>query len=387
MSKEKTSIIFTGDIGFDRYMKGQWNDSSLLSGEVLDFFSSADHTAANVEGALIDAVDDGSRGVFFHSMSPEVIKVLNKIGADIWCIGNNHTMDAGAEGLTSTRSYAAANNCRTIGAGNDINEASEPIYIDEAGGIGMFGVAYLSECVPATEDAPGIFPWNDMERIAARIREIKARCRWCVVVSHGGEEFAALPNPYTRNRYLKFLELGADVVVAHHPHVVENYELFDNGKAIFYSLGNFIFDTDYQRAHPYTDAGVLLKLIFTKDKLDFEAMGIRIVRGEEHIAAAPLPAVFTDISSDEYAILSPLNAKAFMLEMERCLPFIDKERFANASDKELKDYFCSPETDGYYKHEHMDLGMILKLSDMAETGMWKHSGLEDVKSYILGQLD
>ena len=63
MNKNKTSIVFTGDIGFDRYMDKRWEDDNLLSKPVLDFFHSADHVVANVEGALIDAVDDGSRGV------------------------------------------------------------------------------------------------------------------------------------------------------------------------------------------------------------------------------------------------------------------------------------------------------------------------------------
>ena len=83
MKKSSTSIVFTGDIGFDRYMDRKWEDENLLSKEVLDFFHSADHTCANVEGALIDAVDDGSRGVFFHSMNPEATRVLKKMGADI----------------------------------------------------------------------------------------------------------------------------------------------------------------------------------------------------------------------------------------------------------------------------------------------------------------
>ena len=69
MGKNTTSIVFTGDIGFDRYMEGRWEDENFLSQEVLDFFHSADHTCANVEGALIDAQDDGSRGVFFHAMN------------------------------------------------------------------------------------------------------------------------------------------------------------------------------------------------------------------------------------------------------------------------------------------------------------------------------
>ena len=107
MKKSKTAIVFTGDIGFDRYMDRKWEDEQLLSEDVLDFFRGGDHTCANVEGALIDASDDGSRGVFFHSMNPEATRVLQKIGADIWSIGNNHTMDAGREGVLSTKRIAS----------------------------------------------------------------------------------------------------------------------------------------------------------------------------------------------------------------------------------------------------------------------------------------
>ena len=386
MKKSKTSIIFTGDIGFDRYMDRKWEDENLLSQEVLDFFHSADHTVANVEGALIDAVDDGSRGVFFHSMNPEATRVLKNIGADIWSIGNNHTMDAGREGVISTKKISADLGCMTFGAGLNEVEASEPVYLDEAGGIGMFGVSYMAECIPATATEPGIFRWDDMDYIARRIKEVKSRCRWCVVVAHGGEEFTSLPSPYTRDRYLKFLELGADVVVGHHPHVPENYELFEDGKAIFYSLGNFIFDTNYQRVHLYTDLGVLLKLVFTEEKLDFEAMGIRIVRGDERIDAAPLPEVFTNIPAEEYALLAPLSAKAFVVEDMRKMIYLEPERFTDAPQEVWDGYFFSEEPDGYFEGAHMDFNIIVPFSKKAEEGLWKQSKLEKVKEYILRQL-
>lgn len=386
MKKNKTSIVFTGDIGFDRYMDRRWEDDGLLSNPVLDFFHSADHTVANVEGALIDAVDDGSRGVFFHSMNPEATRVLKNIHADIWSIGNNHTMDAGREGVISTRKIAAELGCRTIGAGLNETEASQPVYLDEAGGIGMFCVSYMNECIPATATEPGIFRWDDLDAIKRRIDEIKAKCRWCIVVSHGGEEFTSLPSPYTRDRYLKFLELGADVVVGHHPHVPENYELFDDGKAIFYSLGNFIFDTNYQRVHLYTDVGVLLKLIFTEEKMDFEAMGIQIVRGDERIDAAPLPDVFTNIPAEEYALLAPLSAKAFVEEDRRKMIYLEPERFTDAPREVWDGYFFSTEPDGYFEGAHMDFNIIVPYSQKADEGAWKQSKLDKVKEYILRQL-
>ena len=387
MSKDKTSIVFTGDIGFDRYMDRRWEDDELLSKPILDFFHSADHVAANVEGALIDAVDDGSRGVFFHAMNPAATKVLKDMHADIWCVGNNHTMDAGREGVVSTRKIAQDMGCLAIGAGLNEVEASEPIYLDEAGGIGMFGVAYMAECIPATATEPGIFRWDDMAYIASRIAEVKSKARWCVIVSHGGEEFTSLPSPYTRDRYLKYLELGADVVVAHHPHVPENYELFDDGKAIFYSLGNFIFDTDYQRAHLYTDFGVLLKLIFTEEKLDFEAQGIRIVRGEERIEAAPLPEIFTNVPAEEYALLAPLAAQAFVKEDMRKMIYLEPQRFTEAPAEVWRDYFFSTEPDGYFEGAHMDFSLIVPLSRRSEAGAWRESKLEQVRAYLLRQLE
>ena len=386
MRKDKTSIVFTGDIGFDRYMDKRWEDDELLSQPILDFFHSADHVAANVEGALIDAVDDGSRGVFFHAMNPAATQVLQNMHADIWCVGNNHTMDAGKEGVVSTRRIAKEMGCLTIGAGLNEVEASEPIYLDEAGGIGMFGVAYMAECIPATATEPGIFRWDDMDYIKRRIDEVKAKCRWCVIVSHGGEEFTSMPSPYTRDRYLRYLELGADVVVAHHPHVPENYELFPDGKAIFYSLGNFIFDTNYQRAHLYTDVGVLLKLIFTPEKLDFEAMGIQIVRGPEKIVEAPLPDIFTNIPVGEYALLSPLAAKAFVAEDMRKMVYLEPDRFTNAPQEVWDGYFYSTEPDGYFEGAHMDFHVIVPFSKIAEEGAWKYSKLDKVKEYILKQL-
>ena len=79
MKKEKTSIIFSGDIGFDRYMDGKWKDENLLFAPVLDFFRSADHICLNVEGALYESEDDGSHGAFYHTMNPAAIDFLTRL--------------------------------------------------------------------------------------------------------------------------------------------------------------------------------------------------------------------------------------------------------------------------------------------------------------------
>ena len=384
--KSKTSIVFTGDIGFDKHMTNKWEDENLLSPAVLDFFHSADHVCANVEGALIQVDESVPRAVCFHAMNPSATKVLQKMQADIWSIGNNHTMDAGAEGVASTQKNAKDLGCRVFGGGMNIDEASTPIYLDEAGGIGMICLAYMNGCHAATKTEPGIFRWDDFDLIRTRISEIKTKCRWCVIVCHGGEEFAALPMPYTRDRYLKFLELGADVIVGHHPHVAENYELFDNGKALFYSLGNFIFDTDYQRAHPYTDVGILLKLIFTEDTMSFDAIGTRIIRGPEKIEIAPLPDIFANVSAEEYVLLAPLAAKGFIVDEMRKMIYLHPEKYTNCSQKIWDDHILSDNFEECTSGSHMDGKILKSLALKSEEGAWKQSKLEKVKQYILNQL-
>lgn len=386
MSKDITSVVFTGDIGFDHYMQQKWEDKTLLSNEILQFFHCADHTVANVEGAVMDIVNDGSRGAYFHTMDPKAITVLNKIHADVWSIGNNHITDAGKDGVVSTKEYAAKNNVSTIGAGINSDDASNPVYLNGAGGIGLICTSYTAGNTrerAASEATAGVFRWDDYELIEKRILEIKSKCRWCIIVCHGGEEFTCLPSPYTRNRYIKYLELGADIVVAHHPHVTENYEMFDNGKAIFYSLGNFIFDTDYQRAHKYTDEGVLLKLIFTEKNFEFDAIGIKIERDDGKIVKSDLPAIFKNINADEYQKLIPLAIRAFIAEEKIRMAYLIPEEFLNATQEKWEKYFFIDKPYEYFENEHMDFDALKPYIQKAESGEWKKSYLTEVKNYIL----
>ena len=103
-----------------------------------------------------------------------------------------------------------------------------------------------------------------------------------------------------------------------------NYETFE-GKAIFYSLGNFIFDTDYQRSQFNTESGLFIRLNFTEESFTFEPFGIKIDRENERIVKGELPSIFTDVQKDEYEKLVPLAAKMFIENTKRQLRFCIKE--------------------------------------------------------------
>ncbi len=386
--KEKTSLVFTGDIGFDRYFYGKWDDEKLISEEILAFLHSADHVIPNVEGPIADAEQNTTRsGVqqLLHTIDPKAVKVLKNMGADIWNICNNHIMDAGPYGIESTLKEAKNFGAQTIGAGMNILEARKPVIIDEAGGIGLFGVGYQRACRKADVDKPGCYSWSDLDAIQDTINEIKTKCRWCIVVAHAGEEFTPLPSPYTRERYHKYLEMGADIVVGHHPHVPMNYETVGD-KIIFYSLGNFIFDTDYQRSQFNTEFGIIVKLNFTENEFSYEPMGLKIVRGEERIVKDELPRIFVDVQEEEYNLLSPLSAKMHIEATKRQMTYLKPEEFKGATEEKWKEHFSEELRTGRVPGETLDFFILCPLAQKAENDDWKKSKLEDVKKYILEQM-
>ena len=386
--KEKTSLVFTGDIGFDRYFYGKWDDEELISEEILDFLHSADHVIPNVEGPVANAEQNTTQsGVqqLLHTIDPKAVKVLKKMGADIWNICNNHIMDAGPYGIESTLKEAENFGAQTIGAGMNIEEARKPVIIDKAGGIGMFGVGYQRACRKADIDKPGCYSWSDLDAIQDTINEIKSKCRWCIVVAHAGEEFTPLPSPYTRERYHKYLEMGADIVIGHHPHVPMNYETVGD-KIIFYSLGNFIFDTDYQRSQHKTEFGIIVKLNFTENEFSYEPMGLKIIRGDEKIVKDELPPIFVDVQEEDFNLLSPLSAKMHIEATKRQMTYLKPEEFKGATEEKWKEHFSEELRTGRVPGETLDFFILCPLAEKAESGEWQKSKLEDVKQYILEQM-
>ncbi len=171
--------------------------------------------------------------------------------------------------------------------------------------------------------------WNDLESIGKAIRSVKESCRWCVVVSHGGEEFSSLPMPETREKYHSYLELGADVVIGHHPHVVQNYENVGD-KLIFYSLGNFLFDTNYERAHKHTETGLLVKLCFGENSLKWESLAVRIDREALRVGICDKPPVFIHMDQNLYEKLLPFAARALSEAEKQSLRYLQPAKYKDA---------------------------------------------------------
>lgn len=304
-----TSIAFTGDIAFSRYFKDRWQQD-FLDPKITEFLRQSDHVVANVECPMTDSVVT-SKMEITHFSDPAAGGFLPKIAADVWTLANNHVLDCGEVGMLDTIACAHKNGAVTVGAGRNIREASEYVSFDAEGGIGIFSVTYKrGEFIRATEDSAGCLLFDEPKRIAKVIKEIKAKHRWCIIIAHGGNEFSNLALPHMRELYHSFLDMGADVVVGHHPHVVQQYETVGD-KLILYSLGNFIFDTDYQRLQKYSEYGVLVKLQFTENDFRWEYLPTKVNRAACTVEVCKAPACFCAVSEKEYRLLWPLVAKTY----------------------------------------------------------------------------
>lgn len=172
----------------------------------------------------------------------EILKKLNVVGV---CLANNHMMDYGADGLKKTIELLDKNGIMHTGAGKNLEEAIEPIKLTKNGKqivIQNFGWE-VEETVYATLNTAGCAP-RDEEIILSNTKRLKEIYPDSVIINvlHWGFEYNLLPMPVDIKLAHDMVEAGCDLVIGHHPHNVQPYEIYKN-KYIFYSLGNFYFSS------------------------------------------------------------------------------------------------------------------------------------------------
>lgn len=306
MTDAKTRIVFTGDIVFSGAFSDGWQGDGCLSEEVVEYLRQADHVVGNVECPLTNEPIRSTRQ-FSLSASPEAGKYLAKVNIRNWVLANNHIMDCGAQGLLDTVKAAVENGCRTLGVGNNESAAAVPIIVGDSIKIGIVSAAGFFPHVKTDKYKTGALT-ADNPLLCKAIRELRETVDWVVVTLHIGDEFCDMPMPYTRDQFLRILDVGADVVIGHHPHVIQNYE-YVGDKLIVYSLGNFIFDSDRQRNFDHTETGVLVGLDFNTNGFSFDGFPVSINREDNIVEKGSFPAVFCNIDAADYHRLWPLAAK------------------------------------------------------------------------------
>lgn len=260
-------LLFTGDMMLDRgvemavnkYGQGDWEFPFL---KIADYLKKADVLFGNLEGPISDkGVKVGS--IYSFRAAPEVIKGLTYAGFDILSVANNHILDYAREAMEDTFLRLREANINYVGGGFNRKEARSPI-IKEIRGTKIAYLAYTnagSKYWQAGENNAGI-AWLD-EEIADDIKTAREKADVVIVSMHFGDEYQILPNENQKYFAHLAIDSGADLVIGHHPHAVQEIEKYKE-RYIAYSLGNFIFDQGFSEE---TMKGLLLEVLVRGGKI------------------------------------------------------------------------------------------------------------------------
>jgi len=229
---------------------------------VRPFLKASDYVTGNFESPITYREGYPKADKFIHlSSSPAAASALKKVGFDSVNLANNHMKDFGKQGLLDTLKAFDQAKIDTVGAGRDIDSATRVSY-ETVNGI-KIAVLGFSDVIPkdfrARENRSGIAP-ADPDVFFKTVAKANNNADLVLVHMHWGLEYDSGFHPRQRDIGHALIDAGADIVIGHHPHVLEPVEVYRNG-IIFYSLGNFVFDQGWSR----TKESVLVQYKLMKD--------------------------------------------------------------------------------------------------------------------------
>lgn len=244
------TMAFTGDIFFSDSLYGYYTANGVagfLSDKVRKNLYDADLYIADHEFVCSDRGEMAEYQIYTFRAPTNREVIFKEMGADVVTLANNHTLDYGVVALQDTFSILNDLEIDYVGAGNNLDEALTPV-IREVNGkrIAIFGTTRF---VPqafwyATASNPGLLTTYESTgyfgMICDAIANAKKTCDYVIVFTHFGEEKQNTVEPYQKTVSYGYIDSGADLVVACHPHVLQGMEFY-KGKPIAYSLGNFLF--------------------------------------------------------------------------------------------------------------------------------------------------
>lgn len=272
--QKEITLLFVGDIMLSRAVgakiKNQ-DDPRFPFLKIADEIKSADLAFGNLESPISEkGKNQGS--IYSFRADPGVAAGLKFAGFDVLSLANNHIFDWGSIALVDTVEILKNSGIDSVGAGKDEFNANAPL-VKQVGDTKIAFLAFTNlypKSLEADADKPGISHF-DIPGIKKAISELKKSNDIVVVSLHWGEEYKINSNDVQKDLARALVEVGADLIVGHHPHVVQEIERSQNSW-IAYSLGNFVFDQSFSKE---TMEGLILK-VKIKNKKVFEVEPVKI---------------------------------------------------------------------------------------------------------------
>jgi poly-gamma-glutamate synthesis protein (capsule biosynthesis protein) len=224
-----------------------------------EFLRSADYVLANLEGPITQEKSisqfsqPGETKNFVFTFSEAIISTLIKNNLTLLHLGNNHILNFGAQGLTSTKESLTQANLISFGNVSEnlqSTEASNRFYLLEKFGQKIALISYNQ------------FMTNGKNATLADLKTVQAAgANLIILYTHWGNEYQEKAPAVIVELAHEFIDAGVDLIIGSHPHVIQNKEIYQN-KTIYYSLGNFVFDQYFSAE---TASGLLLKIDFVFD--------------------------------------------------------------------------------------------------------------------------
>lgn len=199
-------------------------------------FEGSDIGLANLESPLLGE-DDKPHQIEFAG-STEFAAFLSQMGINVVSVANNHILEQGADGFALTLKTLPQNGIQVIGT---YTETGSNILKIEKNGLSIALAAFNDIRDIANPNLHGDFSeHNVLESIKAM-----AGADFKVLVFHWGNEYVHVPSYDQITLAKRFIDAGADIIIGHHPHVVQPAMHYKHG-IILFSLGNYLFDLTYR---------------------------------------------------------------------------------------------------------------------------------------------
>lgn len=243
-------------------------DFKRVYNDVREILSKSDFTIGNLE-TVVAGKEFGYSGYPMFNTPEEYLAALKDAGFDILVTSNNHSMDRGVVGINKTIDNLRKHGLPNFGTYKTAQER-DSILIIEKEGIKIALLAYTYGLNGNSLPEQKKYAVNLIDTLQIKNDLVKAKSKQidAVIVSfHFGEEYQRLANSYQKVIAKKTLEYGADLIIASHPHVIQQIEFTDSENSrldqgfVAYSLGNFISNQRWR----YSDCGVVLN--FTLEKI------------------------------------------------------------------------------------------------------------------------
>lgn len=264
-SKESVHILFAGDLLLDRGIRLQIKRNGgidhLFSG-VDSVIETHDYFVVNLETPLTDIESPLNKKYIFRSDGKHA-KDLARLGVTHAVLSNNHSMDQGKIGLVDTYKRLSIANIEEIGFGINYDDFCKPGIIKKNNHtIALFGSIQIPvENWFQLDNQPGVCQKKGQELVDDIKTYRNTHPNHKIIVNlHWGMEYLSTPN-FTQIEHAKnLIDAGADAIIGHHPHVIQSIQEY-KGKMIYYSIGNFIFDSK----HPNSKKAFLISVEIDSD--------------------------------------------------------------------------------------------------------------------------